>query len=173
MSSAMEPPRAAWEVDSTMTIVDCGIHSESLFESRFEEILKFIERCPTLVELPPDPEAAIDLEQQAADRTQTRESQIHSLDKLLRSFVGLVAKFDKTYAKAANLARKKIMEEYKTGRIEFATVDNCDGCVASAFLDFIVPIDTATTGAKVDDPSEHCKTTMRSQLRENLSRLTL
>jgi len=103
MSSSFEPPRAAWEVCSTKTVVN----------NDFEEIIKFIEECPSIVDLPD----VIDEKQQAEDRAKTLESEIHSLDKLLRSYVGRVAKVDKRLAKRANLARKTVLEEFKAMKI--------------------------------------------------------
>lgn len=103
MNFSFEPPRAAWEVCSTKTVVN----------NDFEEIIKFIEECPSIVDLPD----VIDEKQQAEDRAKTLESEIHSLDKLLRSYVGRVAKVDKRLAKRANLAKKTVLEEFKSMKI--------------------------------------------------------
>jgi len=103
MNFSFEPPRAAWEVCSTKTVVN----------NDFEGIIKFIEECPSIVDLPD----VIDEKQQAEDRAKTLESEIHSLDKLLRSYVGRVAKVDKRLAKRANLAKKTVLEEFKSMKI--------------------------------------------------------
>jgi hypothetical protein len=138
MSTSFEPPRVAWEVSSTKTIVDSEFGGDDCVApaTNFEEIVEFIENCPDIVELPPEPDEA----QLAADRARTKESQTHSLDKRLRSYVGRVAKFDKTLAKKANSARKTVMEDFKAGRIDSV-------CVGDAFLDLVVPIDPPSTTA--------------------------
>lgn len=159
MSTSFEPPRVAWEVCSTKTIVNYDSSEDDcvVIQTKFEEIVKFIENCPNIVELPSDDAAEIDVEQQAVDRAKTRESQIHSLDKLLRSYVGRVAKFDKTFAKKANSARKAVMEEFKAGRVD-------NECIGDAFLELVVPIGSPSiTEADFDAHS-----TIRSQLREVL-----
>lgn len=159
MSTSFEPPRVAWEVCSTKTVVnydssenDCVVN-----QTKFEEIVKFIQDCPNIVELPSDDDDDIDVKQQAADRAKTRESQIHSLDKLLRSYVGRVAKFDKTFAKKANSARKTVMEEFKAGRIS-------NECVGVAFLELVVPTDSPS----ITEADSDSHSTIRSQLREVL-----
>mmetsp|Transcript_20177 Transcript_20177/g.50211 ORF Transcript_20177/g.50211 Transcript_20177/m.50211 type:complete len:320 (+) Transcript_20177:102-1061(+) len=119
MTASLEPPRVAWEVASTMTIVDS--------DTSFEEIVEFLIACPEIIDLP-----EVDLEQQASDRATTRKNEIHSLDKRLRTYVGKVAKFDKSLAKSANLARKTVLEDVKACRIELEVVTR-------AFLDSIVP----------------------------------
>ena len=119
MAASLEPPRVAWEVAATMTIVDS--------DTRLEEIVEFLIACPEIVDLP-----EVDLEQQASDRATTRKNEIHSLDKRLRLYVGKVAKFDKSLAKSANLARKTVLEDVKAGRIELEGVTR-------AFVDSIVP----------------------------------
>ena len=163
MSSSLEPPRAAWEVESTKTIAVYDPSEDvSVARSNVEEIVKFIQGCPNIVDLPSDID---DLELQAADRTKTRESQIHNLDKLLRSYVGRVAKFDKTFAREANSARKNVMEKCKDGRIKIETLDiDCSAGLIDEFLDFIVPIDT--TSVFENDTDAHL--TIRSQLRRCL-----
>ena len=114
MNSSFEPPRAAWEVFSTKKVVNNdSAGDESFIRTNFEEIIKFIEECPSIVDLPD----VIDEKQQAEDRAKTLESEIHSLDKLLRSYVGRVAKLDKRLAKRANLARKTVLEEFKSMKI--------------------------------------------------------
>ena len=145
MSSSFEPPRVSWEVSSTMTIPDVP----ETGEDAFEEIAKFVQDCPEIVDLPNE---EIDLEQQASDRAKTRENEMHGLDKLLRSYVGKVAKFDKSLARNANTARKTIMEDFKAGKVE--TTD-----VVDAFLEVLVP----TTSSMNEEGS-----TRRSSLREIL-----
>jgi tRNA uridine 5-carbamoylmethylation protein Kti12 len=154
MSTSFEPPRVAWEVCSTKTVANYDSSEDDCV--KFEEIVKFIQDCPNIVELPSDDDV-IDVELQAADRTKTRESQIHSLDKLLRSYVGRVAKFDKTFAKKANSARKTVMEEFKAGRID-------NECIADAFLEHVVPADSPS----ITEADSDAHSTIRSQLREVL-----
>ena len=145
MSTSFEPPRVFWEVSSTMTIPDVPETNDDAFE----EIVKFVQECPEIIDLPNE---EIDLEQQASDRAKTRENEVHGLDKRLRSYVGKVAKFDKSLARSANTARKTIMEDFKAGKVD--TVD-----VVDAFLDVLVP----TTSSMNEEES-----TRRSSLREIL-----
>ena len=145
MSTSFEPPRVFWEVSSTMTIPDVPETNDDAFE----EIVKFVQDCPEIIDLPNE---KIDLEQQASDRAKTRENEVHGLDKRLRSYIGKVAKFDKSLARSANTARKTIMEDFKAGKVD--TVD-----VVDAFLDVLVP----TTSSMNEEES-----TRRSSLREIL-----
>ncbi|VEU34848.1 unnamed protein product [Pseudo-nitzschia multistriata] len=182
MATVLEPPRAAWEAGSAMTIV--GGSGEDPGEGKtLEDIVRFLEQCPAIVEVPP--EAPIDPEQLAADRARTRESRVHNLDRLLRACVGTVARFDKRRAGAANAARKKLMEDFRAGCIDFATVDSGDGGVADAFLDLVVPMEPpdANTNANTADadstnPEEygsdaHAPSTKRSQLGELLNEIKI
>jgi len=90
----------------------------------------------------------------------------------LRSCVGRVAKFDKTYAKAANMARKKLMQEFKAGRrFEFEIADNNDNCdriVVDVFLDLVVPVDNNAASSTCTD----AHSTIRSQLKDALNGLS-
>ncbi len=128
MEASFEPPRVAWEVSSTKMIHDGDVSDNT----RFDEIVEFVRSCPEIVDLPSD---EVDFEKQAADRAKTRENEAHGLDKLLRSNVGKVARFDKTLAKKANNARRTVMEDFKAGRIE------TEGII-EAFLDSVLPTDS-------------------------------
>lgn len=154
MSTLFETPRAAWEVCSTKTVVN---YKSAEDDTKFDDIVKFIEFCPNIVELPPDAATKYDLGQQAADRAKTRLNRMHNLDKLLRCYVGRVAKFDKTFAKKANLARKKVIEEFKAGRSD-------NSCVTDAFLNFILPLDASL----MNETGSISHSSIRSQLREVL-----
>jgi tRNA uridine 5-carbamoylmethylation protein Kti12 len=123
MNEQLEPPRAAWEINSWMLITE----TVSL-----EEIVEFILGCPKIVDLPDEP----DLERQAVDRAKTLASKSHTADKLLRSWVGQVAKFDTSLVGNANEARKELMRNLKSGDLDFT--DDHDG-LKEAFLDLVLP----------------------------------
>jgi tRNA uridine 5-carbamoylmethylation protein Kti12 len=131
MDASFEPPRTAWEVDSSMTINynnnvnnnnnncvssehDDDNDDEFFTTETINKIMKFIiEDCPIIIDTAES--EAENLEQSIADRTKTLENQIHNLDKLLRSYVGKVAKFNNSYAGAANAGRKQLMKDFKAG----------------------------------------------------------
>ena len=58
---------------------------------------------------------------------------MHKVDKLLRLYVGRVAKFNKAYARSANTGRKKLMEDIKTSRFK-----GNDDELLEAFLELLV-----------------------------------
>jgi tRNA uridine 5-carbamoylmethylation protein Kti12 len=95
MSQAMEPPRIAWE-NSWIEVGE---------DASFGNVLSFVEACPEIVDLP-----EVNEEQQEADRQVTAQSQSHNWDKLVRGWVGKVAEYDKTLARAANDARKGVLK---------------------------------------------------------------
>ncbi|KAL3914122.1 MAG: hypothetical protein SGARI_000294 [Bacillariaceae sp.] len=107
MQSTLEPPRAAWEVDSTLQV-------DTSTTTSIQQVLDFVLTCPKIVDIP---EEQPDAEQQAADRAKTLANQTHAFDKLLRSWVGKVAKTDKKYGKAANAARKELLQRIKSGSL--------------------------------------------------------
>ena len=154
MSTNFEPPRAIWELSSAKRIVNYDVAgSNSTVESKFEEIVEFIENCPTIVNFPSENDHKMFVKKKEADRAKTRKNQTHILDQLLRSYVGRISSFDKTLAKNANSARKKVMEEFKAGRITY------NACLSDAFLDVLVienEVDSIVT------------TEVRSQLRHIL-----
>mmetsp|Transcript_24703 Transcript_24703/g.57987 ORF Transcript_24703/g.57987 Transcript_24703/m.57987 type:complete len:357 (-) Transcript_24703:98-1168(-) len=155
MSTIFEPPRAIWELSSAKRIVNYYVTEDgATFKSEFEEIVKFIEDCPTIVNVLSDDNGKVNIEKQEADRVKTLENQAHALDQLLRSYVGRVASFDKSFAKEANFARKKVMEELRIGRIDRA-------CIKDTFLDFFL-----SKNMNEHDSSRHSM--IRSQLREIL-----
>ena len=124
MNDTLEPPRAGWEINNWMPITEA---------MPMDGIVKFILECPELVDLPDEP----DLEQQAADRARTIYSQAHTVDMLLRSWVGHVAKFDKSLATAANAARKELIQIQKSsGNVDWA---NSYSTLKDAILDLILP----------------------------------
>lgn len=96
MSTTLELPRADWE-KCWMLVNDA---------TPFNEMIRFIKTCCAISDLP-DLE---DSKQQEEDREITKQSLIHSSDKILRSWVGLSAKHHKSLAQGANQARKTIMQ---------------------------------------------------------------
>ena len=124
MNESFEPPtRVIWE-KNYITVTET---------TPLDDILNFIDNCPDIIDLPEGP----DLEQQAADRAKTLSSQIHAFDKLLRSFVGQIAKYDKRYARAANDARKALLQQLKESLLE---IDN-NVNLKEAFIDLVIPLD--------------------------------
>ena len=188
MDAAFEPPRTAWEVDSSMTINynnnnvnnnncvssehdDDNEDDECFTTKTIDSIIKFIvEDCPIIIDTTTT--IAESEGKSVADRTKTLENQIHNLDKLLRSYVGRVAKFDKSYAGAANMGRKQLMQDFKAGRCcRLLLIDDDDGGVdnnndndndiegttsidysrlVDSFLDLIVPVVGTTTITNVN-----------------------
>ncbi|KAG7336975.1 chromatin associated protein KTI12 [Nitzschia inconspicua] len=124
MCRTLEPPtRAAWESSNFLEISS---------ETPWEDVLNFVNQCPNIVDLPPEP----DEEQQARDRQETLTNQIHNLDKLLRQWVGQTAEFDKRYAKTANGARKGILQRLKDGVVDGNNLDS----LKDLFLELAIPL---------------------------------
>ena len=96
MGLSMELPRAAWEANVLQVDED----------TPFQSVVSFVSSCPEIVDLPD----TIDEGQQQADRELTLQSQKHNWDKLLRRWVGTVAKYDKKLAPNANEARRNVMK---------------------------------------------------------------
>jgi tRNA uridine 5-carbamoylmethylation protein Kti12 len=122
MYCTLEPPKTMWERDGVMEITD---------DTPFVDVIDFVCNCPEIVDLPEE----MDKEQQEADRAKTLANQTHFFDKLLRSWVGQVAKTNKIYAKAANDARKELLQRLKAGTL--SEID--DGYqLKVAFLDLVL-----------------------------------
>lgn len=96
MGLAVELPRAVWEEN-------CLLVDEN---TPFQSVISFVESCSEIVDLP----ETIDEEQQEVDRQLTLQSQKHNCDKLLRRWVGTIAKYDKRRAAHANEARRNAMK---------------------------------------------------------------
>ncbi|OEU16190.1 hypothetical protein FRACYDRAFT_238778 [Fragilariopsis cylindrus CCMP1102] len=172
MDAAFEPPRTAWEVDSSMTINynnnnnnnvnnnncvssehdDDNEYDECFTTKTIDNIIKFIvEDCPIIIDTTT---TIAEIEgKSVADRTKTLENQIHNLDKLLRSCVGRVAKFDKSYAGAANMGRKQLMQDFKAVPVVGTTTTTTN-----------VNFNTSTSGM-TNNNNEHDNSTIRSQLK--------
>jgi tRNA uridine 5-carbamoylmethylation protein Kti12 len=94
----MELPRVNWE--------NCWMKATD--NTSLEDIVAFIEQCETIVTIEED-----DPEFLLQEQEKTRLNKRHSIDKVLRGWVGQVARFDKQLVQRANLARKDIMERAK------------------------------------------------------------
>ncbi|CAJ1966577.1 unnamed protein product [Cylindrotheca closterium] len=121
MKDTLEKPRANWEA-YCLSISD---------ETPFGDILNFINNCQEIQELPQD---LVDQKQQEKDRIQTSENQRHDWDNLLRSWVGQVAKYDKTLARSANAARKEVMTQIKATVSEVKSERD----LLERFIDYVV-----------------------------------
>ncbi|KAG7368321.1 chromatin associated protein KTI12 [Nitzschia inconspicua] len=123
MDRTLEPPtRAAWESLSCLEISS---------ETPWVDVLNFMNHCPSIVDVPPEP----DEEQQARDRHATNTNRIHNLDQLLRQWVGQTAQVDRRYAKAANGARKDILNQLKDGILDGNDRDS----LKDLFLELVIP----------------------------------
>lgn len=122
INETMELPRAAWE-SNWISVVD---------ETPLQDILAFVESCPEILDLP----EKADEEQQEADRQLTMQNQSHNWDNILRTWVGKVAKYDKTLAKGANEARKSVMKLAKDNDGNLTQDD-----FISAFVELVVADD--------------------------------
>lgn len=120
MNQAMEAPRAAWE--------DYYIEVDN--DTSFETIVSFVQACPEIVDLPSE---TVDEQQQQADRQRTMQNANHNWDKLLRTWVGKVAKYDKKLAQNANEARKDVMKLVKETQGNFT-----EDAVMSQFVSLII-----------------------------------
>ena len=125
MNETIEPPRASWE-SSFIQVLD---------DTPFEAVLSFVRSCPEIVDTP---ETRVSIEQQESDRRVTAQNQSHNWDKLVRGWVGTVAKYDKTLAPEANDARKAVLKLAK---------EKCDQCTGdvllTSFVDHVVANDSA------------------------------
>jgi tRNA uridine 5-carbamoylmethylation protein Kti12 len=136
MNETFEPPtKAAWEISNTLIISQ---------DTSFQRILDFVEHCPDIVDVvgPSAVEEQQHQQQQATiDRAKTLANQTHKLDQMLRRWVGQIAKYDKNYAKAANVARKELLQKrINKGRGNVTDTSNTamDG-LKDEFLDLVFP----------------------------------
>ena len=66
------------------------------------------------------------------EQEKTRQSRRHNIDQTLRSWVGRVARIDKSLARKANLARKEIIQRSKQQGEESVEP------LSETFLDFVL-----------------------------------
>jgi tRNA uridine 5-carbamoylmethylation protein Kti12 len=122
MKLNLESPRSNWE-RNWISVSD---------DTAFKSILSFVQDCEEIQDLPDD--TTIDPRQQERDRLKTLENQRHLWDKLLRTWVGQVAKHDKTLARGANAARKEMLVRIKEPSLEIVT----DADLLRSFVESIV-----------------------------------
>jgi tRNA uridine 5-carbamoylmethylation protein Kti12 len=134
MHQTLEPPCARWE--------QCWIASTEATST--ETIVAFIQNCSPIQDLPPD---KIDSEKQERDRIKTLENQRHSWDKLLRSWVSSICKFDKRLARSTNKARKGLLLRMK----DTSSVITTDSELLTVFVNHII-LDSGDTAG--DDLGE-------------------
>jgi tRNA uridine 5-carbamoylmethylation protein Kti12 len=139
MNQIIEPPRAAWEeywlkVDQRTPL---------------ESILMFIDECWDIMDIP----ETLDSEQKQADRQGTLLSQSHNWDKLLRGWVGMVARYDKGLAVQANEARKVVMREMKDVHCEIWEEDT----VCARFVSLVMPDGQSENQLKLLQLLKSCK----------------
>ena len=130
MHSTFEPPRAAWEQD-WINVTDTA---------HIEDVISFVEQCSEIVDLPEEN----DPEQQEADRAIILQNQRHSWDKMLRSWVGQVAKYDKQLARGANMARKELLKRMKNPNPEIRDDDS----LLESFIDLVSSSSTTADGLR-------------------------
>jgi tRNA uridine 5-carbamoylmethylation protein Kti12 len=148
MESTFEPPRAAWE-NYWMTATS---------KTSTETVVDFIEQCSEIVDLP----EVTDPEQQEADRAKTLQNQQHCWDKMLRSWVGQVAKHDKQLARGANMARKVLLQRMKA--------PNPDITDATFLLDSFLDLVLSSSQKAGDDPTNaSSEIPLRSTLKKLLT----
>lgn len=110
MKNTLEPPDSEktnfenYFIDTLEWNVSTNAFYQRLDECLFSSVLKHpIE--------PPPP--AKSLEQLEKERLATLQSRLHRVDLVLRSLVGATCRTNKTFAKSANEARKRILQECK------------------------------------------------------------
>ena len=119
LHATMEAPRISWE-QYWMKINN---------DSTFSEIIEFIRNCDAIV---PIEDGEVDPELLEQEQEKTRQSRRHNIDQTLRSWVGRVARIDKSLARKANLARKEIIQRSKQQGEE--SVES----LSETFLDFVL-----------------------------------
>jgi tRNA uridine 5-carbamoylmethylation protein Kti12 len=146
MQSTFEPPTkaAAWEA-YWMSVTD---------KTPFESVVEFVEHCVEIVDLPEE-----GVEQQEADRAKTLKNQRHAWDKLLRTWVGQVAKYDKQFARGANMARKELLQRIKDPNSDIIT--NKDDLLLDSFLDLLL------ASSSTDDKNVNLRSTLEQLLAES------
>ena len=99
----------------------------------FSNLIDFIENCDDIQDVKEEDDDDHDPEQQERDRKKTLDNLRHSCDKLLRSWVGKVAKYDKSLASSANIARKELLVLLKDDNDSSSTEEQ----LLTSFLDLI------------------------------------
>jgi tRNA uridine 5-carbamoylmethylation protein Kti12 len=151
MHATIERPKAAWE-NYWMSATDT---------TSLEYLIEFVEMCSDIVDLP----EIVDPVQQEADRVQTLKNQRHNWDKLLRTWVGQVAKHDKQLARGANMARKELLQRAKDPNSELRD----DAHLLDSFLDLVLSAASATrSDSAADTSSFSVRSTLENLLMESL-----
>ena len=145
MNLSMETPRSAWE--------GCWIHGTTSLVN----VIDFVNNCEEIIDLEED---IVDQEQQERDRQTTLDNLRHSSDKLLRSWVGKVAKHDKRLAGSANGARKELLLLLKDDSYsEIASQEQ----LLESFLDLIFS-STILTGQSSVETNENLRDLLQAEL---------
>jgi tRNA uridine 5-carbamoylmethylation protein Kti12 len=147
MQSTFEPPTltkaaavSAWEAN-WMSVTD---------KTQFESVVEFVEHCVDIVDLPEEEHQDVEQQQQQeADRAKTLQNQRHAWDKLLRTWVGQVAKYDKQFARGANMARKELLQRIKDPNFSdigiSSSITNDDILMLESFLDLLLASSSTIT----------------------------
>jgi hypothetical protein len=163
MQSTLEPPTrggAAWEAASVLRVStttgdnDNDDDDTNSFPND-EDILRFIQNCPPIVELPKM--VGLSEEQVQVERAKTLENQRHTWDKRLRTWVGCVAKYDNRLAAKANAARKTVFQGLK--KDEAAAVVTSEKDLIDLFVNLVLD----------GDKSSSLRSTLQSLLLEQIS----
>ena len=99
--------------------------------------------------VPPKREEEIDPEVLRSAREQTKKNRIHHADRLLRSLVGVVGRTDKSVGRAANDARKHVLQQVR---------------------DEIIPVDVEVCGDSNDDNGSAYEIEIVTAFKEYLER---
>jgi tRNA uridine 5-carbamoylmethylation protein Kti12 len=115
MHQTMEVPdgqKAKFELCS-MDTSELKVNTQSPDDEFFSQLkalfLSSISQHP-VVPTPPPPMTSEEIEK---ERLATLQSTMHQVDLVLRAFVGVTCRTNKTFSKAANMARKSIITEFK------------------------------------------------------------
>lgn len=85
---------------------------------------------------PPPPTKS--LEQLEQERLATLKSRLHQMDLILRSLVGTTCRTNKKYAKVANEARKRLLQECKEDTCNYLDVYDDNRWIAQRFSDLVL-----------------------------------
>jgi tRNA uridine 5-carbamoylmethylation protein Kti12 len=130
MEATFEPPRVAWE-ECWMRVAD---------STPIDSVFDFVSYCREIIDLPD----LVHPEEQAAERAKTQMNQRHQWDKLLRSWVGTTAKYNKQLARGANESRKSLLQKIKVPTSEIDT----DSQLLDSFIDGITAVSTVSLSAE-------------------------
>jgi tRNA uridine 5-carbamoylmethylation protein Kti12 len=126
MEATFEPPRSAWE--------NCWIKVSD--STSIKDVIDFVSQCEAIVDLPD----VVDPEKQAAERAKTNMNKRHQWDKLLRSWVGQTAKYNKQLARGANETRKSLLQKIKEPTSDIDT----DSQLLDSFIDGVTSTSSST-----------------------------